>query len=76
MDRLNISMDTQLTIADMASLKQILEAGCARGMFRANEMTTVGVLYDKLSVFVETTQRQMAEAQEQDDEAPTIGEAQ
>lgn len=70
-------MDTsQLTIADMASLKQILEAGCARGMFRASEMTTVGLLYDKLTVFVDTTQRQMATAQDQDDEAPTIGDSQ
>jgi hypothetical protein len=68
-------METQLTIADMASLKQILEAGCARGMFRANEMTTVGLLYDKLTVFVENTQRQMA-AQDRDDEAPTIGDLQ
>lgn len=60
----------------MASLKQILEAGCARGMFRANEMTTVGILYDKLAQFVETTQRQMAAAQDQDDEAPTLGDSQ
>lgn len=68
-------MDTsQLTVADIASLKQILEAGCSRGMFRANEMTTVGLLYDKLTVFVENTQRQMA-AQDQDHEAPTLGDS-
>ena len=44
---------TQLTIADMASLKSLLEAACNRGAFKAQEMSTVGTVYDKLSKFVE-----------------------
>ena len=67
---------SQLTVADLASLKQILEAGCARGMFRASEMTAVGQVYDKLAVFVETTQHQMATTQNEDDEAPILGDSQ
>jgi hypothetical protein len=43
----------QLTIADMASLKGLLEAACTRGAFKASEMSGVGSVYDKLSMFVE-----------------------
>lgn len=45
--------NTQLTVADMASLKSLLEAACTRGAFKAPEMSAVGLLYDKLSRFVE-----------------------
>lgn len=56
--------NVQLTIADMASLKGLLEAACARGSFKAAEMSTVGAIYDKLSKFVETSQAQI-KAQQQ-----------
>jgi len=54
----------QLTIADMASLKSLLEAACNRGAFKAHEMTTVGSVYDKLSKFLEHTAAQLAAAQQ------------
>jgi len=58
---LNICMDnTQLTIADMASLKTLIEAACTRGAFRAQEMSTVGPIYDKLTRFIEYTSAQVA----------------
>ena len=35
--------NASLTLADMASLKNLIEAATARGAFRANEMSTVGL---------------------------------
>lgn len=49
----------QLTVADMASLKSIIEAANARGAFKAQELSTVGMLYDKLAYFVEQSQAQL-----------------
>ena len=46
--------NAQLTIADLASLKQIIDAACTRGAFRAAEMKSVGDVYDKLSAFLDT----------------------
>lgn len=61
----------QLTVADMASLKAIIEAANSRGAFKATELTTVGMLYDKLAHFVEQAQLQ-AQAQTR----PVQGESQ
>lgn len=55
--------NTQLNIADIASMKSLLEAACNRAAFRANEMTTVGNLYDKLTRFIEQYQAQQQSAQ-------------
>jgi hypothetical protein len=52
-----------LTIADMASLKNVLEAACNRGAFKANEMSTVGQLYDKLSNFIAQSTEQLKVAE-------------
>ena len=57
--------NAQLTIADMASLKNLLEAAANRGAFKANEMSAVGAIYDKLTRFVEVTTAQLAEQQAQ-----------
>lgn len=46
-------MQNQLTVADIASIRTLIEAACARGAFRANEMTQVGSVYDKVSLFLE-----------------------
>ena len=56
---LNIYMDTQLTVADIAHIKTLLEAACARGSFRANEMSQVGQIYDKLTLFLDHAATQM-----------------
>jgi len=63
---LNIYMENvQLTIGDMASLKALLEAAVNRGAFRANELSTVGAVYDKLSQFVDTATGQLAAQSQQ-----------
>lgn len=59
--------NAQLTIADMASLKNLIEAAVNRGAFKANELSAVGAIYDKLSKFLEVTSAQMAAQQAQGD---------
>ena len=60
----NTPQPAQLTIADLASLKQIVDAACTRGAFKAAEMRAVGETYDKLSAFLDATQS-AAQAAEQ-----------
>lgn len=60
----------QLTIADMASLKAIIEMAHARGTFKTEELSTVGIIYDKLTYFVAQSQAQLqAQADEQQQQA-------
>ena len=67
--------NASLTLADMASLKNLIEAATARGAFRANEMSTVGGIYDKLDAFLAATQAQLAQqAEAQQPAEPTQGE--
>jgi len=55
---LNIYMDnttnTQITISDLATIKELIDLACTRGAFRGEEMTSVGEIYDKLTVFLNT----------------------
>ena len=55
---------TQLSITDLAVLKNIIDLACGRGAFRAQEMKTVGEVYEKLSVFLDSVIKQ-AEAEMQ-----------
>ena len=43
---------TDLTIADLKNLATIIDVASTRGAFRANEMATVGVMFNKLSAFL------------------------
>lgn len=45
-------MENNFTINDLSQIKQIIEVACARGAFKAEEMTVIGSLYDKLSNFL------------------------
>lgn len=42
----------QITIADLALLKNLVDVACTRGAFKAEEMSTVGQVYDKLTAFL------------------------
>ena len=42
-----------LSIGDLKNLSSILDVASTRGAFRANEMATVGILYNKLSAFLQ-----------------------
>jgi len=55
--------NTQLTLADLASIQNIIEAASTRGAFRANELAQVGAIYDKLSAFLTVAQAHADAAQ-------------
>jgi hypothetical protein len=61
--------NAQLTVADMASLKTLIEASAKRGAFTAAEMSTVGNIYDKLSRFVEASTQQLHQQAQGDQHA-------
>jgi len=68
-------MDTQLTVADLASIKNLIDAACARGAFKAGEMRAVGEVYDKLSAFLAQLQQPpVSQSDNSSDQAHTQGE--
>jgi hypothetical protein len=69
----NTTQPQTITIADLDIIKKIIELSAARGAFRAEEMTEIGAMYDKLTGFlqavIEQTQAQQ-EAQAASNPAP------
>lgn len=64
---------------DLQLLANIVDLASQRGAFRGNELTQVGAVFDKLSLFLNFVAKQQAEAQEAepgegDAEAPAEGE--
>jgi len=59
---------TQITITDLDTIKNIINLAASRGAFRGEELSQVGVVYDKLTVFLEVVIEQ-AKAQEANAEA-------
>jgi hypothetical protein len=51
----------QITVQDLDALRNVIDLASTRGAFRANEMADVGMLYNKLSQFLEAV---LAQAQE------------
>jgi hypothetical protein len=52
----------QLSITDLAVLKNVIDVASTRGAFQASEMKTVGEIYEKLTAFLNAVVAQ-AEAQ-------------
>ena len=44
--------DNQIKITDLIVIKNIIDLACSRGAFRAEEMKSIGDVYDKLAIFV------------------------
>jgi hypothetical protein len=55
--------NSQITIADLDTIKNIIDLACTRGAFRGAEISQVGAVYDKLTVFLEAV---IAQAKEQE----------
>jgi hypothetical protein len=45
--------NNNITIADLDTIKNIIDLACTRGAFRAGEISQVGAVYDKLNSFLE-----------------------
>ena len=50
----------ELTVQDLASIKQIIDVASQRGAFKPNEMMVVGQTYSKLEAFLAVVQAQQA----------------
>ena len=60
--------NTQLTLADLASIHNLVEAAASRGAFKASELSQVGAVYDKLSAFLAAVKAQQEQQQQEADE--------
>jgi hypothetical protein len=57
-----------LNLNDLLAMRNLIDVVTTRGAFKANELSSVGVLFDKLNAFLEAAQKQAAPA------APAQGE--
>lgn len=53
----------ELTVQDLAAIKQIIDIASQRGAFRPNEMIAVGQTYSKLETFLNAVSSSQGEAQ-------------
>ena len=48
----------ELTITDLEALRDLIVVVTKRGTFKASELSSVGMLYDKLKYFIEASQKE------------------
>jgi hypothetical protein len=65
--------NTQITIADLDTIKNIIDLACTRGAFRGAEISQVGAVYDKLTAFLEAV---IAQAKEQETSNTAVSQLQ
>ena len=65
--------NTQITIADLDTIKNVIDLACTRGAFRGEEISQVGAVYDKLNSFLEAV---IAQAKAQEASTAEAGETQ
>ena len=51
----------ELTVNDLQLLRQSIEVATSRGAFKANEMLTVGTVFNKLDVFLNVVAKQQGQ---------------
>lgn len=54
----------ELNLNDLLAMRNLIDVVTQRGAFKANELSSVGVLYDKLNGFLEASQKAQEAAQE------------
>lgn len=54
----------ELTITDLALARAVIETATERGTFKANELASVGSLYNKLDAFLKEVEAQAKAAKE------------
>ena len=52
-----------LNIQDLATMKGIIDVASERNAFKPNEMAAVGIVYNKLDMFLKTVEEQQKAAQ-------------
>jgi len=61
----------QITVKDLDTLRNIVALATERGAFRANELSEIGAVYDKLSIFLDAV---LAQAQAEAAQAAQTGD--
>lgn len=54
----------ELTIQDLATMKGIIDVASERSAFKPKEMAAVGIIYNKLEMFLKDVEEQQKAAQE------------
>ena len=54
----------ELTVQDLQALKQIIDVSTQRGAFKGNELMSVGQVYNKLEVFLNSVQAQAPQGEQ------------
>lgn len=49
--------DVGLTVQDLVTLRNIVDVSASRGTFKAAEMESIGKIYNKLSTFLDTVEK-------------------
>lgn len=62
------SKPVELTLNDLVAMKSLIELVTQRGAFKASELSSVGVLFDKLNTFLTEAQKSQSQSQEQEDQ--------
>ena len=52
------SGNVELTVNDLAAIKQIIDIASSRGAFRPNEMVAIGTTYSRLETFLNVVAQQ------------------
>lgn len=53
-----------VTISDLIVIRNVIDLASSRGAFRANELSTVGTVFDKLQAFLTEVEEQAKAAEE------------
>jgi len=61
----------QITVQDLDAIRNIIDLASTRGAFRANELADVGLLYNKLSQFLEAVIAQAEQTDSEKSDDPT-----
>lgn len=56
--------NTNLTVQDLVGLKSCIEVACSRGAYRAEEMKSVGEVFDRISAFLKAIEEQAQQVQD------------
>lgn len=48
----------ELNLNDLVAMRNLIDVVTQRGVFKANELSAAGALYDKLNAFLEASQAQ------------------
>ena len=51
----------ELNLNDLLAMRNLIDVVTQRGAFKANELSSVGILYDKLNAFLEASQKAQQE---------------